>query len=469
MNFGRKKKGKKNFNFNKKKKSKKNNLNVTQHTTKNDNNSKNNTSKKPEKIIIPSPLKISFTATLASKDDHAPKPILTIDVKSDQNPKTYADEKNDPSPLVMRIPRYPSLPPCSRESNLIADIHSMLCRAHSTKNVPHTPKLFVRDTKRVTSLFLSIILLYIEYKKELNAVLLNFTCDSQLDVANEATNMRNIIKKFENNVFSLLELEKTLEAAKAHILQISTHGYHDYKSRIAKEQFHISFQERHSFHALIDDDPEYSAYYAAVALIIEEEMLNYIDYAIINRNKNTIEPIYIPYDDFFRHDKIYRMLESIAFRHGCELEIEGVENKSFIKISRSIMYDMHGRYIEPNQLPLGFQLRDMMTRDKTVQLVYKHILHGYHDQIRKYPVKIYRNLKYSWPTLLPEIHLLFISNEIYDALDEKTEEENEEMNEDDEKHESEDEFTDSDEFTDDSDSDDNQSPEYVSPFPHPCG
>lgn len=286
-----------------------------------------------------------------------------------------------------------------------------------------------------------------------------------MDIDTEALEMKRVLNQFKKHIISLTELENTLKQC-PHILHLSTHGTHNYKSKL-EDKFSISFQERQVIYSLIDDHPKYSAYYAAIAIFIECE----ISHFILNASS---QYTFIPIGDFFTNKKLFIMLTTIIGRYGCMYKEIMFENEPFIQIwfgmysisthtpdiklypdvswvnnNNQMIDDLPSPVIQqdtcPNLIPYQFTFEMIFAHDSQVQYIKKYIIGEYKSSLIRYPSPQCQHMKYAWTTLIRILHRMFSMYDIYPINDD-----------DDDDDEPEDEFSDfssDDEFTDDDSSD----------------
>ena len=129
------------------------------------------------------------------------------------------------------------------------------------------------------------------------------------------------------------ESEQALTELPPHILHMSTHGNHNYWEVDEQKAFSISFEETHTVLQLLDDDPEFSAFYALIAVLFEMEISKFVLFGLKHhwiersdpkhrhhrprdRMKTTIRSG-IQRDQLLQNRTIYALLHSICLRFGC--------------------------------------------------------------------------------------------------------------------------------------------------------
>merc|ERR1712154_616842 len=126
---------------------------------------------------------------------------------------------------------------------------------------------------------------------------------------------------FERIVITFLEFEKLLIDA-PHVVHISTHGNHFYKEKNKQKEFQISFEEPQTLRYLIDECPDYSAYYAVIVILFEMEICHFVTYGLSKKLKRRKKlKTYIWVNDRYtllKNGKINAMLCTILSRFGCD-------------------------------------------------------------------------------------------------------------------------------------------------------
>merc|ERR1712228_879433 len=84
---------------------------------------------------------------------------------------------------------------------------------------------------------------------------------------------------FGRSVLTFSDFEQLLIDA-PHIVHVATHGSHFYKETNKQNEFQISFEEPQTLRYLIDEHPDYSAYYAVIAVLFEMEICYFVNYGL---------------------------------------------------------------------------------------------------------------------------------------------------------------------------------------------
>eukprot|EP01083_Nonionella_stella_P176874 620125_1 len=129
-----------------------------------------------------------------------------------------------------------------------------------------------------------------------------------------------IMKSDDMSSLTVAELESILIESRPTV-HISTHCNHHYKATAKENEFQISFEETHILRALIDEDANFSAYYAVIALLFEMEMNHFVQYGFKRGEKhNRSLRTSLWYDGIqfalLTNRKIYGMFCSILDRFG---------------------------------------------------------------------------------------------------------------------------------------------------------
>eukprot|EP01084_Bolivina_argentea_P179306 309844_1 len=110
--------------------------------------------------------------------------------------------------------------------------------------------------------------------------------DPNIDVDKEENDIKNLDFDFTRSLLTKSNLENVLQESPL-IIHISTHGFHQYKAINKQTAFQIALEEPQTLRYLIDDHPKFSAIFAVIAILFEQEIHHFVQYGF-NHKKNKI-------------------------------------------------------------------------------------------------------------------------------------------------------------------------------------
>eukprot|EP01083_Nonionella_stella_P179126 634931_1 len=186
---------------------------------------------------------------------------------------------------------------------------------------------------------------------------------------------------FLHAVMTASQFESVLKESPT-MLHVSTHGSHHYKATEPENEFQISFEETHILRALIDEDTNFSACYAVIAMLFEIEMNHFVQYGLKHSAKhNQSLRTYIWCDAsrfaLLMNDKIYAMFRAILDRFGMHSH---AREGGCIEIywGRYEYVNKKLVFATPPHAPIdAFQLKTLYSVDENVQVILKTINDDY--------------------------------------------------------------------------------------------
>ena len=171
----------------------------------------------------------------------------------------------------------------------------------------------------------------------------------------------------------------------------------------------IPLDKTPALRVLLRDDNPFNAYYASIAMFIEDEMLKFT-------RQKTKKITYIPVTDeldLFNTELLRELLECIVVnRFGCHMEKIG---KNYF-IRRGKIKTNENGYTEyyPNTIFHEYLLRSIFKNDENVQNIKREILNKYHqDKIKN----IGEHKQYDWNVLIKYIMMIIDERIRKDYLD----------------------------------------------------
>eukprot|EP01083_Nonionella_stella_P280792 955302_1 len=233
-------------------------------------------------------------------------------------------------------------------------------------------------------------------------------------IFNEIKSVRNDLKNDDQREESLTvaALESILIESRPTV-HISTHCNHHYKATAKENEFQISFEETHILRALIDEDANFSAYYAVIALLFEMEMNHFVQYGFKRGEKhNRSLRTSLWYDGIqfalLTNRKIYAMFCSILDRFGMHYTDRG----GCIEIHwGQYKYDADSNkhvFVAPPHAPIdAYQLNTLYCADVNVQDILKVIMDDYKRWLADDPTctqALKEHRKFLWEILSILLH-----------------------------------------------------------------
>eukprot|EP01083_Nonionella_stella_P302186 1040850_1 len=249
--------------------------------------------------------------------------------------------------------------------------------------------------------------------------LLGINFDSQFGLDAESDDISSLRLDYKRHGLTMSELESVLKDSPV-VVHVSTHGSHHFKATEAENEFQISFEETHILRALIDEDANFSAYYAVIALLFEIEMNHFVQYGLKHSEKhNRSLRTYIWCDAsrfaLLTNGKIYGMFCAILDRFGMHshargggcIEIYWGQYKYANNMKKPV-------FVAPPHAPIdAYQLKTLYSADENVQEILRVINDDYNRSLAN-NLTIAEALKehqmFSWEILSILLHRMLIQN-----------------------------------------------------------
>lgn len=249
-------------------------------------------------------------------------------------------------------------------------------------------------------------------QKDLRVIFAAVSFDSKLNVDGEEQDINRKEFDFHRSALTFSAFEKLLIDA-PHAVHITTYANHFYKDTNKQNEFQISFEEPQTLRYLIDEQPNYSAYYAVIAILFEMEICHFVSYGLSKnlKQRKKLKTFIWANDKFtlLRNRKIYAMLCTLLCRFGCDFKYNpkhGCIEIFYGKRENKKYFDSYCPIKE-------YQLSALLKHDDNVQEILRKIERDYNNTLRN-NVRITKSLKkhqlFAWEILCVLLNRTLIEN-----------------------------------------------------------